>query len=64
MAENAEISNTVRQLMDNGVSFSACKACADELGVSAVLEGIGIEVKFWGEPLTQLLKSKANLLSV
>ena len=64
VADNEEISSAVRQLLDNGVSFSACKACADELGVSEVLEGIGIEVKFWGEPLTQLLKSKANLLSV
>ena len=64
VAENEEISNTIRQLLDKGVSFSACKACADQLGVSEVLEGIGIEVKFWGEPLTQLLKSKANLLSV
>jgi hypothetical protein len=64
VAENTEISNTIEQLMNNGVNFSACKACADQLGVSGVLEGIGIEVKFWGEPLTQLLKSKANLLSV
>ncbi len=64
MAENEEIGNAIRQLLDNGVSFSACKACADQLGVTGVLEGLGIEVKFWGEPLTQLLKSKANLISV
>jgi hypothetical protein len=63
-AENPDIQDAIKELLQAGVSFSACKACADQLGVSDVLEGLGIEVKFWGEPLTQLLKSKATLLSV
>ena len=64
IAENTEIQETIKLLLDSRVHFSACKACADQLGVTEVLEGIGIEVKFWGEPLTQLLKSKATLLTI
>ena len=34
----------------------ACKACADSYGVSDILEKMGIEVKYMGQPLTQYLK--------
>ena len=45
----------MKELLDGGVEFSACKACADELGVTERLEALGIEVIYWGEPLTTLL---------
>jgi hypothetical protein len=46
------------------MTISACKACADQLGVTDKLETMGIEVKYWGEPLTELIKKTAHLLTV
>jgi hypothetical protein len=51
-------------LLDGGVEFSACKACADELGVTERLEALGIEVIYWGQPLTRVLREKSPLLTV
>lgn len=49
---------------ETGVHITACKACADQLGVTAELENLGIEVKYWGKPLTRLLKDDETLLTV
>lgn len=46
-----------------GVEVVACKACADSYGVSEVLEGMGIEVKFMGQPLTEMLKGDWKVIT-
>ena len=51
-------------MLSAGVTVSACKACADQLGVTDALSELGIEVKYWGEPLTELLKSGEKLLTI
>ena len=63
-AEDASIQAHVTEMLASGVEFSACKACADELGVTEALEALGIEVMYWGEPLTRLLREKSALLTV
>ena len=63
-AENDEIREKIKQLIAAGVHVTACKACADQLGVTEVLEKEGIEVKYWGVPLTDLLKSDEKLLTI
>lgn len=50
--------------MEQGVAFSACVTCARELGVEEQLREMGLEVISWGPPLTQLIKSRAPLLTV
>ena len=64
VAENGDVQKKVAEALDAGVKLSACKACADQLGVTDKLVELGIEVKFWGQPLTELLKSDAKLLTV
>jgi hypothetical protein len=64
VAEHAQIRGSVRDLLEAGVHVSACKACADALEVTSTLEAAGIEVKYWGEGLTELLKQDAKLLTV
>lgn len=64
VATNAIVSERVHELMDMGVKFSACKRCADDLGVSEILEGMGVEVIYWGAPMTNLLKSGAKILTI
>lgn len=54
----------LKELIENGVDVSACKACAEDLGVSELLEGLGVEVKYWGQPLTKVLKSDAKLITI
>ena len=63
-AENEAVREKLKEMMNDGVKVSACKACAEQIGVAEKLEELGIEVKYWGEPLTEILKSNGNLLSV
>ena len=64
VSDNEEIQKGVKEMLSEGVAVSACKACADQLGVTENLEGLGIEVKYWGEPLTELLKADEKLLTI
>ena len=54
----------IRELIQVGVKVSACKACSDSLGVSEQLLNMGVEVKYWGEGLTEIIKSGAKLLTI
>ena len=63
-AENSEIGLKIKEIIDEGVEVSACKACADQLGVSEKLTSLGVDVKYMGEPLTMILKEKKTLLTV
>jgi hypothetical protein len=62
--ENGDIQNKLKELIAAGVHVSACKACADELGVTEALVGLGIDVKYWGTPLTEIIKSHKPLLTI
>lgn len=63
-AESGKVQEGIRELQEVGVKISACKACSDGLGVSNTLEGLGIELKYWGEGLTKILKDGQKLLTV
>jgi len=62
--ENAAVRGMIAKAQEAGVHVSACKACADQLGVTAALEEQGIEVKYWGAPLTDILKREETLLTI
>jgi len=57
LAMDGELQDSIRKMKEAGVILTACKACADSYGVSKTLENIGIEVKYMGVPLTEMLKS-------
>jgi len=63
-AENSEIQQKIKEALDAGVHVTACKACADQLGATEVLAKMNVEVKYWGEPLTEILKSGEPLLTI
>jgi hypothetical protein len=63
-AENKEIQEHITKLMEAGVHVSACKACAEELEAADTLNDLGIEVKYWGEPLTEVIKGKENMITI
>jgi len=64
VSENKEIQKQIKEALKAGVHVTACKACADQLGVSADLENLGVEVIYWGVPLTDILKNDEKLLTV
>ncbi len=63
-AESELVKEHIKQLVHVGVKVSACKACAEQLGVSGALESLGVEVIYWGQPLTTLLKENKKILTV
>ncbi len=62
--ENKEVQVKIKEMVDTGVKVEACKACADQLESSEVLESIGVDVKYWGEPLTKIMKESGTLLTI
>ncbi len=63
-AQNPDIQKKIKEAMDEGVHVTACKACADQLGVTDTLLEMGVEVIYWGEPLTDILKDSEALLTI
>lgn len=64
VSEDTTIQKKVKEALDAGVHISACKACADQLGVTETLEKLGIEVIYWGIPLTDILKNDEKLITI
>ena len=63
-AENNCIQERIKEMINDGVSFIACKACADKLGVTGRLEQLGVDVFYTGETLTDIIREGKKLLSV
>ncbi|MBN2569880.1 MAG: DsrE family protein [Deltaproteobacteria bacterium] len=64
VSEDCNIQKMVKKALKAGVHITACKACADQLGVTETLEKLDIEVKYWGIPLTEILKNEETLLTI
>jgi hypothetical protein len=62
--ENQELQDLVKEAMVHGVHVTACKKCADDLEASPILEKLGVEVIYWGQALTKLLKEDKKILSL
>lgn len=56
LSVDLELQAEIKKMMEAGVIVQACKACADLYGVSDKLEALGIEVKYMGIPMTDMLK--------
>lgn len=50
-------------MKDTDVELQACKACADMYGVSDKLVSSGVDVKYMGKPLTEMLKTDWKTLT-
>ncbi|PIP07034.1 MAG: DsrE family protein [Syntrophobacteraceae bacterium CG23_combo_of_CG06-09_8_20_14_all_50_8] len=64
VSEDDNIQKMVKKALKAGVHITACKACADQLGVTETLEKLNIEVKYWGIPLTEILTNEEKLLTI
>lgn len=63
-AEDGNIQTRIQMAQHAGVRFSACLSCARQLGVTEALEAQGIELIYWGEDLTKLLRQNHQLLTI
>ena len=64
LVSDSELQKELKSMQEAGVVLQACKACSDRYGISDKLTELGVEVKYMGKPLTELLKSGASVLSV
>lgn len=63
-ATDQHIQSLIKEAQEAGVQFSACEACADNLGVKDKLREMGVEVIYWGSPLTELIKNGEHLITI
>lgn len=63
LSEDVEQKDYVKKMKDAGVIVSACKACSDSYNVTEKLSELGIEVKYMGQPLTEMLKSDWTVMT-
>jgi len=63
-AEDEAVRTRIREMSADGVVFEACKACADQLGVSDALIALGVDVRYWGQSLTEVLQSGSPVITV
>jgi hypothetical protein len=64
LAQDEELQYHIRKMIDVGVEVFACKACADTYGITAELTALGIDVKYMGQPMTEMLKCGWKTISV
>lgn len=64
LAESPDLQERIREMMEAGVKVEACKACADQLNATTILDSCHVEVRYWGEPLTRILKDSGKLLTL
>jgi len=63
LSVDTELQEYVASMKDAGIRLLACRRCAEMFGVADRLEALGLEVKYMGEPLTELLKRNTTLLT-
>ncbi len=63
LAGDKDLQAKVKAMLDAGVKVQACQSCADSYGVSDQLRKLGVDVKYMGRPLTDLLKSSVKILT-
>ena len=62
-AQDRQIHKHINKLIKNGIVLKTCKWCSDQYGVSSVLDSLGVDVEYMGEPLTDYLKSGYKVLT-
>jgi hypothetical protein len=58
LAGDKTVQAEIKKMKEVGINLVACKACADEYGVSGKLADLGIDVKYMGKPLTKYIKEQ------
>ena len=63
LAGDKDLQAKIKTMLQDGVKIQACLACTDSYGVTEQLRNIGIEVKYMGKPLTDLIQQNWHMLT-
>jgi len=63
LAGDKDLQAKIKSMLQDGVKIQACQACKDSYGVTEQLRNMGIEVKYMGKPLTDLIQQKWHVLT-
>lgn len=63
LAGDKDLQAKIKQMLDDGIKIQACLACTDSYGVTEQLRKMGIEVKYMGKPLTDLIQQNWHILT-
>ena len=63
LCNDPELQERIRLMIHIGVVVEACKGCSDEYGVSTQLEELGVDVKYVGGELTDILQEGGKVLT-
>jgi hypothetical protein len=63
LAEDRLVQKELDYLLQSGIYVQACLGCTEAYGVTDIIKSLGIEVKFMGETLTEVLNSGDKLIT-
>jgi hypothetical protein len=63
LAGDKALQAKIKGMLEDGVKIQACQACADSYGVTEQLRKLGIDVKYMGKPLTDLIQQGWHILT-
>ncbi|QKF83157.1 DsrE family protein [Halarcobacter ebronensis] len=64
IAQDKEIQDKVKAMIDDGVKVTACLKCAENMEIAEGLEACNIDVYYTGELLSNWIKSGDTIISV
>lgn len=64
LASDTSLWSELAAVREAGVKVMACKACAKMYGVVETLAELGIDVRYMGQPLTDMIRSGRHILAV
>jgi len=64
VANDIQIQAEIIDMIHQGVTIEACKACSDNLGVTDHLIKLGINVRYMGQPMTEYIKADEKILTI
>jgi len=63
LSEDKELQERIKKMKKIGIELYACKWCSDSYGVSDLLTKLGVNVIYYGKPLTKLIKDDWKILT-
>ena len=63
LTEDTALQEKIKAMAADGVTLEACLACADSYGVSDKLRALGVDVKYMGVPLSEMLQGDWKVLT-
>ena len=57
LAWDKELQDYLKKVKEVGMELLACQACADMYGVSDKLRELGFDVRYMGQPMSEMLKT-------